>query len=520
MTGDQLDELKQSFVSAAQACVDMGLDGVELHAGHGYLFHQFLSGRTNRRDDEYGRDVVGRRKFLFDVVSEIRSAVPQDFIIGVRVSMSASWEGTEFTDEMKTHVQALDDQEDIDYLSLSEGSHHRRDQMIGGRFQRLGYQLDLAKEFSSIVKTPTIAAGRITTIDQAEEVVRSGAADLVGMARAFIADPDFLTKSRNGHVELIRPCIACNEGCIGGIQSGSISCVVNPDIPLGSQESTFEPRMQDHVVVIGGGPAGLEAAWRLAATGMNVTVYEKNEQLGGQLRYLVDLAGFRELGLYRNWLQAQCQELGVRIHTRVELNLNDPICHQASFVVVATGGVENVRADSYEPESAMPDGLRQATVNELFETDYPSFGHVLLIDRLNNYVTAAVITRLRECSTTVSLVSVEPALFSSLDGFFQGNDYRDALAYDVSYYPAARILSWEGLQPTLRSDGTQQLIESVDTVVTVDSRSLHPWNFELGVNKRKIFFVGESRGVLSLKAVVRDAKRTAERIQSAASQDQ
>ncbi len=520
MTIDQLDELKNAFISAAHACVNMGLDGVELHAGHGYLFHQFLSRRTNRREDGYGGDLVGRRKFLLDVVSDIRSQVPEDFIIGVRVSMSADWEGAEFIDDMKIHVQALDSEADIDYLSLSEGSHHRRDQMIGGRFQPLGYQADLAEEFTSLVETPTLAAGRITTLEQAEEILQSGKADLVGLARALIADPDFMIKSRNGDTALIRPCLACNEGCIGGIQSGTISCVVNPDIPFAMQEHPIEVDNGTNVVVIGGGPSGLETAWRLAAAGMNVTVYEKNEHLGGQLRWVKDLDGFQELARYSEWLEAQCRELGVRICTGLELDVRADICQQASFVVVATGGLQTERLDSFEPEPMLPDQLRQVTMSEIFESSSLSLGHVLVVDRVNDYVTAAVITRLSQCATGVSVASVDPVLFSPLDEYFQGNDYRNMLAGELSFFPTSRIVDWEGPQPLLGGVDSQQLIDPVDTVLVVECRSPHPWSADPELDTRNTFFVGESRGVSSLKAVVRDAKITAERIQSCVSQRQ
>jgi 2,4-dienoyl-CoA reductase-like NADH-dependent reductase (Old Yellow Enzyme family) len=259
----EIEEIIGCFASAARRCRDGGLDGVEIHAAHGYLIHQFLSPLTNQRQDRWGGSLENRMRFLQEILRAVRKAVGPDYVVGIRVSASAAV-GSLHEPEIRQVTKALLDENLIDYFNASLGDYYRMDSMVGGMQSPSGYELPSSAQLTEGVTVPRIVSGRIRTLEEAEQVLREGVADLVSMVRAQIADPDLVRKTREGRVDEVRPCIACNQGCIGGLMRDMrLGCLVNPAVGFEAalaEDLIVRTAAPKKILIVGGGPAGMEAA--------------------------------------------------------------------------------------------------------------------------------------------------------------------------------------------------------------------------------------------------------------------
>lgn len=350
MNGDDLLELQDSFVKCALHCKEGGLDGVELHAGHGYLFMQFLTSFYNDRRDQYGGPLENRMRFLRETLKKVRLAVGSNFAVGVRMSASQAPGGlTE--DEAATVLRTLEAEGLIDFLNASWGDYHRNDTMVGSMHNPTGYELPSSSQLTAAVRVPRIVAGRFRTLEEAEQVLRDGTADLVSMVRAQIADPYLVRKTREGHPEQVRPCIACNQGCIGGsIRNGRLGCLTNPTV--GFEVSLAEDDLQPSnapckVLVVGGGPAGMEAARVAALRGHQVSLAEAGSKLGGMVNIAKQAPWLHTLGDIAYWLEQEVYRLGVDVRLSTYLEANDIRTEKADAVIIATGSAP--RLDGFLP---------------------------------------------------------------------------------------------------------------------------------------------------------------------------
>jgi 2,4-dienoyl-CoA reductase-like NADH-dependent reductase (Old Yellow Enzyme family) len=339
MTKTMIDDVVAGFAAAARRVQRGGLDGVEIHGAHGYLVGQFLSPLTNTRDDEYGGDLVGRSRFLTEIIEAIRAEVGPSFPVGVRLSADEQVEGglvQKDTIEIAKHVEHL-----VDFVDVSISSYYRFHRMMApADAAPTGYELPFTEAVSRAVEKPTIVSGRFTTLDDADHVVESGVADMVSMVRALIADPDLVTKTLSGHPESVRPCTGTNQGCVGGIREGDFGCVVNPaagkEKTWSSEPTDTSPRPR-RVMVAGGGASGLEAARTAALRGHRVILVEGRRRLGGQVNAAAAAPHRAEFGAITEWLADEVRRLDVRIllSTYVEPDLIES--EQPDVIIVATG---------------------------------------------------------------------------------------------------------------------------------------------------------------------------------------
>jgi 2,4-dienoyl-CoA reductase-like NADH-dependent reductase (Old Yellow Enzyme family) len=365
MTAWMIDELVASFALAAQRARAGGVDGVEVHGGHGYLFSNFLSPATNHRKDDYGGPLENRMRLLCEVLAAVRATVGPDCPVGVRLSSDGADHHTS-PDDIAQVAAALQERGLIDFLNLSLGSHYARDLMMGGVHEPTGYQLSVNGDIARASRIPTIVAGRYADIEHVEQLLATGAADLVSMVRATIADPDLVRKTLEGRAHLVRPCIACNQACVGGVQSrGRLSCTVNPAAGrelTTSDDSLPSPRPR-RLLVIGGGPCGLEAARAGAIAGHTVVLLERARELGGQLRHVRRSVHRGHVGRLIDYYEAMLRDLDVdvRMDTVADLSLIRDIAPDA--IVVATGssprrdGIQVLRPwgppDGFDPSTAL-----------------------------------------------------------------------------------------------------------------------------------------------------------------------
>lgn len=240
----QIDEIVAAFGTAARRCRDAGLDGVEIHFGHGYLIAQFLSALTNRREDGYNGGLIERCRFGIEVLQSVRAAVGENFPVGIRVSPSAAKGGLGAADlaAICAHLEAM---KLIDFVDISYGDYYFHPDVAATMAATSGYQWPLTAPIANAVQVPRIVTGRCRMLDEAEQVLREGQADLVSLVRAQIGDPDLVRKTKAGRVDDVRPCIACNQGCFGGIYLlGRLGRVVNP---AAGREPAFDESMLEKV---------------------------------------------------------------------------------------------------------------------------------------------------------------------------------------------------------------------------------------------------------------------------------
>lgn len=290
LTCDEIEEIIEAFGLAAKRAKQAGFDGVELHGAHGYLIHEFMSDYTNRRTDAYGGDIARRMRFPLGVLSRVREYVGEEYPVGFRLNGSDYLETKEekpkeagMTLSIAVKMAKILERNGIDYLHVSAGIGETAENAIQPMYFARGYNVHLAEEIKKEVSVPVIAVGSIVDPDTAEEILSEGRADLVALGRALIADPDFCRKARLERNEEILKCIRCNECAQRTGSLKKLRCSVNPRAGNETRFTFVPARQRKRVLVVGGGPGGMEAARVAALRGHEVTLVEKEGRLGGKL---------------------------------------------------------------------------------------------------------------------------------------------------------------------------------------------------------------------------------------------
>lgn len=333
----EIEELVEKFARAAMNARRAGIDFVELHAAHGYLISQFLSPRSNQRTDKYGGDASGRTRFAVEIIRQIKERAGDDFPVGCRINGADNIAGGLTLEDTKAMAPILV-AAGLDLISISAGVYGSYPTIVPPVDTPHGCNVPLAQGVKSVVNVPVITAGRINDPRQAEEILASGAADLIGMARALITDPDLPAKAARGEFEEIRKCIACNT-CIDFLDLGPIRCLVNPAIGRERELAATPAARKKRVLVIGGGPAGLEAARVAARRGHEVTLYEKEPRLGGQWLLAATPPHKQEFLEFINYQTRQLARLKVRVELGKEASASLVSELKPDVVIVATGAV-------------------------------------------------------------------------------------------------------------------------------------------------------------------------------------
>lgn len=341
MTIEEIELMVEKFGQAALRAKKAGFDGVELNGAHGYLLNQFLSRHSNHRNDRYGGTVEKRMRFPLEVVRRVRDLVGPDFLISYRISALEYTNDGIILEEAVAFSRRLED-ESVDLIHVSAGNSETPLSMLNiipPSAAPPGCYAYLARAVKQEISIPVIAVGRINTPEVAEAILSRGDADLVATGRALIADPHWPNKTLHGKRDEVRHCVGCNQGCYEYLaQERSLSCLYNPEV--GRETDPVKPAsVKKKVWVVGGGPGGMEAARVAALRGHTVTLFEKEDRLGGQVFLASVPPGKGEFNHVMEFLVNEIRRLGVAIRLGEEISPGMVAEGSPEVLILATGSV-------------------------------------------------------------------------------------------------------------------------------------------------------------------------------------
>ena len=339
MTVEQIRQLLLDYENGAKRAVKAGFDAVEISASSGYLLCQFLSPLTNLRTDEYGGSFENRCRFPLEVISRVRSAIGPDFPLILRLGADDFVPGSNTLEDAMAFAP-LAEKAGVDMFNVTGGWHETKIPQLTGDLPRGGLSY-LGKGIRSVVSVPVMMCNRVADPVTAETILALGRADLIGLARPMIADPDLPNKTFAGKTEEIRPCMACNQGCLANtFFDRPITCLVNGTCGRELEYPVVPAETTKKILIIGGGPAGCEAAYWAASRGHQVTLMEKTEHLGGQLRWSSRIPARQEFMELISFYEKNLRRLGVEVLLNTEADTNS--VQGYDHIIVATGGKPNV----------------------------------------------------------------------------------------------------------------------------------------------------------------------------------
>ncbi|MCF8034337.1 MAG: FAD-dependent oxidoreductase [Desulfarculaceae bacterium] len=374
MSLEEIDQVQDDFAAAARRAQEAGLDMVEILGSAGYLICQFLSPAINQREDEYGGSVENRMRFGLETIAKVRAAVGGDFCVGIRIAGNDFVPGSHTNEEAAMFARACEEA-GVDLINVTGGWHETRVPQITQELPPGGFSYLARGVKWAVDKVPVAASNRIHSPDLAEGILARGDADLVCLGRPMLADPELPMKAQAGLSKLIRRCVACNQGCFDAIpQMKPVGCMVNPRAGREAKDPGPEPAAAPKkVVVIGGGPAGCQAAITAAGRGHRVVLMEKAESLGGQIAWWNEPLMKNDFGSIPAWQAATLEDLEVEVQLGAEATAETVAGLGPDAVVLATGSAPA------RPPIPGADGERVFTAWEVISGQALCQGRVVVI---------------------------------------------------------------------------------------------------------------------------------------------
>jgi len=459
-----IDAIVHGYGDAARRMQTAGLDGVEIVASHGYLPAQFLNPRVNLRHDAYGGDLDGRLRFLREVIADIRSKVADGFVVGLRIS------GSEADDQGLTEHESLEAVtglgDSIDYVHVTLGT----SASLGGAIhiappmtKKSAYVVPYAASIKRQARIPIFVTGRINQPQDADAVIASNHADVCGMTRALICDPEMPNKAARGSPDDIRACIACNQACIGHFHKGyPISCIQNPvsgrELRFGTMPPASRPKK---VMVIGGGPAGMKAAAIAAERGHHTTLFEAERRLGGQALLAQMLPGRAEFGGIITNLQRELELAGVQVHKNARVDRARIAAEAPDVVLIATG------AKPYRPEFPQDGALQIVDAWQVLRGEGTIGQSVVVIDWRADWIGIGIAEHLAQQGRSVRLAVSGIAAGDTLPFYVRDDAAATLHKLGVKVLTYMRLYGSDSDSVYLQhvASGEAVVIDKVDTLV-------------------------------------------------------
>jgi len=465
----EICEVVEAFAAATERLKRAGYDGVEITSYGGHLIEQFWSPRVNQRTDEYGGNLSNRMRFSRDVIEAVRDRAGPDYCVGFRMTGDQLVKGGLGHEEMKEIAARLGDLGKLDFFNISGSTGETAEaqaKTVPSLDNPLGVFNRYAASIRAVVGVPVIVAARIVEPAMAEAALARGDADLIGMTRALIADPDMPNKAAAGEPDEIRLCTGANEGCIGRLFQGlPIRCVQNPLIGHEEELDTLELAViRRRVVVVGGGPGGMEAARVAAERGHDVVLFERTSELGGQVRLAAMAPHRAEYGRAISWLARQIGKLGVDIRLGVEATVDGVLAERPDWVIVATG------ATPRPPTFPANGGARLTTAEAVLErrigSEVGPGWRCLVIDEDAHIRGPGAAEALAQTGAQVEIISREMTIGLDIDPTLKPALYRRLFEAGVELTPLTGAVAIDGLSVTVEHvySGKQRAIDA-DLVV-------------------------------------------------------
>jgi 2,4-dienoyl-CoA reductase-like NADH-dependent reductase (Old Yellow Enzyme family)/pyruvate/2-oxoglutarate dehydrogenase complex dihydrolipoamide dehydrogenase (E3) component len=420
MSPEDIREVTAAWADSAEHSRKAGFDGVEVHIAHSYLLHQFFSPLYNKRDDEYGGPIENRLRFASEVVAAVRERVGADYVVGIRLSLTDFIDGGLTVDDAIRAVELLRAAAPLDYVNVSAAGYHNIHMAFAPSDIPDGWLVEhIAKLKATVPDLPVFAVGGIQDAEQADEIVRTGVADMVALTREQLADPEFANKVREGRESEVYHCIRINQGCFGRVMRGMpVGCTVNPAtgrearFGAGTLTPAEEPR---HWLVAGGGPAGMKAAETLAKRGHRVTLVERSDRLGGQVNLILRTPGRETFTRLIADLETQMRAHDVEIRLGVEATPALAAELGVDAALVATGALPSRTGFSMVAPlvDRLPGVDREHVVSawDVLDGSATAGKRVVVLDDDGGRMVAGVAEVLLDAGADVQLVSRFSALF-------------------------------------------------------------------------------------------------------------